>query len=63
MCTYKLGRGNKRKGLGDFWEVKRSLTGMIYGHGMLPTPSAALRAGSCGERRVGQARLQLGLRR
>ncbi len=31
MCTYDPRRGNKRKGLEDFWEVKRSLAGMIYG--------------------------------
>jgi hypothetical protein len=26
ICTYNLCRGNKRKGLGDFWEVKPGLT-------------------------------------
>jgi hypothetical protein len=31
MCTYNLRSGNKRKGIGDFWEVKPGLTGMIYG--------------------------------
>jgi hypothetical protein len=31
MCTYDPCRGKKRKGLEDFREVKRSLTGMIYG--------------------------------
>ena len=29
MCTYDTCRGNKRKGLEDFWEVKRSLTGSL----------------------------------
>jgi len=26
ICTYKLCRGNKGKGFGDFWEAKRGLT-------------------------------------
>ena len=26
MCMYKLCRGNKRKGFGDFWEAKGGLT-------------------------------------
>jgi hypothetical protein len=26
MCTYIMGRGNKGKGFGDFWRVKRGLT-------------------------------------
>ena len=29
MCTYKACRDSKRKGFGDFWEVKRGLTGVI----------------------------------
>jgi hypothetical protein len=29
MCTYMTCRGNKGKGIGDFWEVERGLTGMI----------------------------------
>ena len=38
MCTYNLGRANKRKGFGDFWEAKRGLTRCDIG-GEFPVPS------------------------
>ena len=47
MCTYNQCRGNKRKGLEDFWEAKPGLTRMIYGRGRLELPHTT-RAALCG---------------
>ncbi len=43
MCTYNLGRGNKRKGFEGFWEAKPGLTrcDIWMAACWIPSPSTA----------------------